>query len=175
MIAGQLLDAYRRRNYNVSDAELHYQDNRTSLTADWTIAPGLTFSNAAYRLTSKRLFKDLESYFYNPATGLIDRFDNLGIVHDQTQYGDQGSIKLSRKIGNLANDLVVGFDVNDIKLAYSNDFASVPQEDSVDPFNFNPGSFFDTQGIAPRFRTRTTEYSVFAEKGTSERMFENVR
>ena len=79
LIAGRLVDGNQRRNYNVADASLHYRDNRTSLTADWEIADGLTLNQTAYRLTSKRLFRNLESYFYNGASGQIDRFDNLGI------------------------------------------------------------------------------------------------
>ena len=163
LIDGALVKDNQRRNYNVADASLHYRDNRTTLTADWTVADGITLSNAAYRLTSKRLFKNLESYFYNDDTGLINRMDNLGIFHDQTQYGDQATIRISKPIAGLKNDLVVGFDANLIKLTYSNDFGSDPQEDAVDPFDFDPGLFYDTQGIAPRYRTRTNEYSFFAE------------
>ena len=163
LIAGQLDTANRRRNYNVADAEIHYRDNRTTLAAEWQIADGITVTNTAYRLTSKRLFKNLETYRYNAASRLIDRSDNLGIIHDQEQYGDEGAIRISRPIGGVANDLVVGFDVNLVNLTYSHDFGSLPQRDSVNPFAFNPGLFFDTQGIAPRFRSRTTEFSVFAE------------
>lgn len=163
LIDGALVKGNQRRNYNVADASLHYRDNRTTLTAEWTVAEGITLSNAAYRLTSKRLFKNLEGYFYNGGTGQIDRTDNYGIVHDQTQYGDQATIRVSRPIAGLKNDLVVGFDANLVKLTYSNDFGSDRQEDSVDPFAFDPGLFYDTQGIAPRYRTRTSEYSVFAE------------
>jgi iron complex outermembrane receptor protein len=167
LIDGELNKANRRRNYNVADASLHYRDNRTTLTAEWSPSEAISVTNTAYRLTSKRLFKNLESYFYNSDTGLVDRFDNLGIVHDQTQIGNQGSVKISTPIGGMTNDLVVGFDVNRIKLTYSNDFGSDPQEDSVDPFNPAPGLFFDTQGIAPRYKTRTSEYSFFAENRLS--------
>jgi iron complex outermembrane receptor protein len=164
LIDGRLVDANQRRNYNVADASLHYRDNRTTLTAEWRPSEAVTVSNTAYRLTSKRLFKNLESYFWNSDTGLIDRADNLGIVHDQTQLGNQGTVRLSTPLGaKLSNDLVVGFDVNRIKLTYGNDFGSDPQVDSVDPYDFDPGLFFDTQGIAPRYKTRTTEYSIFAE------------
>ena len=163
LIDGALVKGNQRRNYNVADANLHYRDNRTTLTADWTVAEGITLSNAAYRLTSKRLFKNLESYFYNSGTGQIDRMDNLGIFHDQTQYGDQATVRISKPVAGLKNDLVVGFDANLIKLTYSNDFGSDSQEDAVDPFDFDPGLFYDTQGIAPRYRTRTNEYSFFAE------------
>jgi iron complex outermembrane receptor protein len=164
LIDGRLVDANQRRNYNVADASLHYRDNRTTLTAEWRPSETVTISNSAYRLTSKRLFKNLESYFWNGTTGLIDRFDNLGIVHDQEQYGDQATVRLSTPLsGTVANDLVVGFDVNQIKLTYGNNFGSDPQEDPVDPYAFDPGLFFDTQGIAPRYKTRTFEYSFFAE------------
>lgn len=163
LIDGVLDSRNQRRNYNVADASLHYRDNRTTLTADWAMADGIALTNTAYRMTSKRLFRNLESYFYNGGTGLIDRMDNLGIGHDQTQLGNQAALRISKPIGTLKNDLVVGFDVNLIKLTYSNDFGSDPQEDSVDPFAFDPSLFFDTQGIAPRYRTRTTEYSFFLE------------
>jgi len=177
LINGKLDTRIRHRNYNVADANFHYRDNRTLLTAKWAPSDAISISNTAYRLTSKRLFKDLESYCWIGASGdcpngyngtsgtpgTIYRTDNLGIIHDQEQIGNQGSLKWSSDFGGIRNDLVVGFDVNKIKLTYSNDFGSDLQEDFVDPFNFNPGLFFDTQGIAPRYRTRTSEYSFFAE------------
>ncbi|WP_174279992.1 TonB-dependent receptor [Sphingomonas bacterium] len=178
LIDGRLDPAIRVRNYDVADADVHFRDNRTTFTTDWQVSPAFSVTNAAYRLTSKRLFKDLESYCYVAADGncpagfndgrqppgRIFRTDNLGIVHDQTQVGDQGSARLSTPLGGgLANDLVVGFDVNSIKLIYSNDFGSDTQEDTVDPRAFDPGRFLDTQGIAPRYRTRTTEYSLYGE------------
>lgn len=185
LIDGRLDRSIRERNYNVADANLHYRDNRTTLTAEWSPNTVITVSNTAYRLTSWRIFKNLESYCaissngfcrneYNgspndpdavPGTpGLIFRTDNLGIVHDQTQWGDQGSIKFATPLDDgISNTLVVGFDVNSIKLTYSNDFGSDSQLDQVDPRDFDPGLFFDTQGIAPRFRTHTNEYAFFAE------------
>ncbi|HKX79900.1 MAG TPA: TonB-dependent receptor [Novosphingobium sp.] len=164
LIDGRIDDRVRDRNFNVADAEMRFRDKRATLTATWSPIEQITFSNTAYRLTSYRRWKNLESYSYNGTTGLVDRADNLGIVHDQTQYGDQGTVKLSLPVTDgITNDLVVGFDVNLVKLTYSNDFGSDSQEDSVDPFNPVPGLFFDTQGIAPRFRTRTGEYAVFAE------------
>jgi len=177
LIDGKLDTSIRHRNYNVTDANLHYRDNRLTLTAAWAPSTAISISNTAYWLTSKRLFKNLESYCwisangdclnaYNATSGTpgtIYRTDNLGIFHDQSQVGDQGSVKWSAAFGGIRNDLVVGFDVNKINLTYSNDFGSDVQEDFVNPRAFDPGLFFDTQGIAPRYRTRTTEYSIFAE------------
>lgn len=177
LINGRLDTSIRRRNYNVADANLHYRDNRLVLTGQWTPSAAISISNTAYWLISKRLFKNLESYCwidadgdcpngYNStsgAPGTIYRTDNLGIFHDQTQIGDQGSVKWSSALAGLGNDMVIGFDVNRVKLTYSNNFSSDLQEDFVDPQAFDPGQLLDTQGIAPRFRTRTTEYSFFIE------------
>lgn len=183
LIDGRLSGRNRHRNYNVADASLHYRDNHTLLTAEWKPTDTVAIRNDAYRLTSKRLFKDLEQYCYIPASGecrnggnvgssvldpappgTVYRFGNLGILHDQTQYGDQGTVRVATPLGGrLSNDLVAGFDVNSIRLTYSNDFGSDPQEDVVDPFRFDPGRFLDTQGIAPRYKTRTHEYAIFAE------------
>jgi len=183
LIDGRLDPRMRHRNYNVADADIHFRDNRTTLTAEWTPVEGVRIHNVAYRMTSKRLWKDLESYcavgadgacpngynegsdLFDPApAGTIYRTDNLGIVHDQTQYGDQGTISVSTPLGGkVHNDLVVGFDFNTIRLTYGHDFGSDLQENVVDPYVFDPGLFFDTQGIAPRYKTRTHEYAFFAE------------
>lgn len=176
LIDGRVHDHTRHRNYNVADADIHYRDNRLTLTADWAINDRLSLTNTAYLLTSKRSWYDLESYCWIGADGecpngygggtpgMIYRTDNLGIGHDQKQYGDQASLKLSTPLGSgMTNDLVIGFDVNLIKLVYSHNFDTELQEDEVDPFRFDPGTLLDTVGVAPRYRTRTFEYSFFAE------------
>lgn len=166
----------RHENYNVGDSEMHFRDNRTTLTLDWSPNDAITINNTGYWLATKRRWRNLETYCWIGALGEcpneigsgtpgnIYRADNYGIVHDQEQWGDQATIKLSTPLGGtIHNDLVAGFDVNLIKLTYSHDFGSDYQEDEVAPRNFNPGLFLDTQGIAPRYRTRTTERSFFAE------------
>ncbi|SEN46878.1 iron complex outermembrane recepter protein [Sphingomonas gellani] len=178
LIDGRLDDDNRRRNYNTRDGFIRYRDNRTTVQADWTPRDTLTISNQAYRLTSRRSWLNLESYCWIAAEGVclngansdaatpgrILRTDMTGIVHDQTQWGDQGSVTLRTPIGEgIGNDFVAGFDVNLVKLTYSHNFGSDPQVSEVDPFDFDPGSIVDTQGIAPRYRTRTNEYAFFAE------------
>ncbi len=178
LIGGRLDDGNRRRNYNTRDGYVRFRDNRTSLQVDWTPSTALTVSNQAYRLTSKRSWLNLESYCWvatdgacpngnggGAATpGSIYRTDMTGIVHDQTQWGDQGSVTVRTPIADgLSNDIVVGLDVNLIKLTYSHNFGAASQVSEVDPYDFDPGVIVDTQGIAPRYRTRTTEYAMFAE------------
>lgn len=178
LINGRIDKGTIGRNYNVADAYIRYRDNRTTLQMDWTPSDAISVTNQAYRLTSRRFWRDLESYCWvgadgncpngyngSPATpGQIYRTDNLGIGHKQTQWGDQGSITVKSQLAEgIANALVGGFDVNTIRLTYAHDFGSDIQEDSVNPYSFNPGLFYDTQGVAPRYRTQTDEFAFFAE------------
>ena len=168
LIDGRLDDRNQEANYNVADARLRFRDNRGTLQVDWTPSEMLTFSNIAYRLTSDRFWRNLESYAWmapvGAGAGTIRRSDNYGIRHDQMQWGDQGSMTLKTPIsGAIGNALVLGFDANLVKFTHENDFGSDPQNDTVNPFAFDPGLFLDTQGIAPRYRTRTNEFAVFAE------------
>jgi iron complex outermembrane receptor protein len=95
---------------------------------------------------------------------MIWRGDNYGIIHDQKQYGDTATLKLTAPLGGrISNDLLNGTDLSRVKLVYSHDFGSDYQEDEVPINNFDPGLFLDTQGIAPRYHTRTTTYAFFAE------------
>ncbi|MBW6527737.1 TonB-dependent siderophore receptor [Sphingomonas sp. RHCKR7] len=168
LIDGRLDPRNRRRNYAVADADIRFRDDRQTLVAEWAVSDAVTLTNAAYRLASKRSWYDLESYAWAPAdgrpNGVIERSDNLGIVQDIAQYGDQASVKLSTPLrGGLANDLVLGAEVNRVNLRYSNNFAVADQADTVDPFTFAPGMLEDRAATLPRYRTTTTEWSIFGE------------
>ncbi|MBB3472095.1 TonB-dependent siderophore receptor [Sphingomonas sp. BK345] len=168
LIDGRFDPRNRRRNYNVADADIRFRDDRQTLVAEWKVSDAVTLTNAAYRLASKRSWYDLESYAWAPAAGrpngVIERSDNLGIVQDIAQYGDQASVKLSAPLGGgLANDLVLGAEVNRVNLRYSNNFAVADQADAVDPFDFAPGTLEDRAATLPRYRTITTEWSIFGE------------
>ena len=172
------------RNYNVGDARQWSKDNRTTLDLTWNPAAAITVRNVTYRLSSKRFWSNLESYCFTSADGfcpngyngaaadgdepgppnMVFRTDNYGIIHDQVQWGDVGSITLKTPVGRgISNDLVLGFEVNSIKLTYSHDFNGSVQADYVDPYNPAVGSYLVTVGITPQYRTRTNTYALFAE------------
>lgn len=176
LIDGRLDDRNKRRNYNVRDAEINYRDDRQSAVLEWSPAEGVTLVNTAYRIGSRRKWYDMELYCWIGASGecpngggsgtpgQIFRNSNLGIVQNNEQYGDQGTVTIKTPIGaTMANDMVVGFDVNHIKLRYLNNFQAADQVDEVDPFSFDPGLLENRADTLPRYRTRTSEWSIFAE------------
>ncbi len=175
LIDGRLDLRLRDRNYNVGDGRMRFRDDRASIRIDWTPSASISLSNIAYVLTSDRFWRNLESYCWVASNGVcadgstgtpgtIRRSSNYGIRHDLTQWGDQASaIWRTGLAPGITNALVVGVDANLVRFTHENDFGSVEQVDAVDPFAFDPGRFLDTQGIAPRYRTRTTALAVFAE------------
>ncbi|MBB4640397.1 TonB-dependent receptor [Rhizorhapis suberifaciens] len=167
LIDGRLDDRNKRSNYNVANAAIRYKDNRTTVKIEWIPNDTITVRNTSYRLTTDRRWRNLESYFWNGVSGKVDRFDFFGIDHDQTQVGNQGDVTIRSNWGVLKNELLVGFDVNNIKFRHSNDFdsGSPPSgfAEPVDPFSFDPGLYYNTFGVRPQYRTRTRQYSLFAE------------
>jgi iron complex outermembrane receptor protein len=176
LIDSRLDTSIRHNNYNVGDAYMLFRDNRLALDAEWTISEALRFRNTAYFIDSHRQWRDLESYCwvgpsgdcpnaYGYGTpGTIWRGDNYGIAHDQKQYGDTATLKLTSPLGgSMSNDLVVGLDLSRTKLVYSHDFDTDYQEDNVPINGFDPGLFLDTTGIKPHYRTRVDTIAVFGE------------
>lgn len=164
LLGGVLDQRNRDLNYNVRDSQLSYEDNWLRLKAEWEAGGGISVENQVYRITTDRTFRNLEGYAYggSGATPRVDRFDYIGIRHQQRQIGDQGSVTLHSNLGQLKNDLVLGFDVNSIRFTHSNN-SPYPGGDDVDAFNFAPGFFFYGPGIIPRYRTKTLQYALFAE------------
>lgn len=161
---GTTLDtSIRERNYNVADAILEFEDNRTQLNLDWKASDSLSFNATGFHLTSRRHWENLESYFYDTAAGEVLRADHLAIVHDAEQTGGQAHVRLDTPLGTrLSNQLVVGGDLNVFELEYShNGFPSSP--DAVDPQNFDPGRFDEGDGLKPRYRARTETWAIYAE------------
>jgi iron complex outermembrane receptor protein len=166
LIEGRFDKRLRRVNYEVGDSVIHYEDNALRLKAEWQPSDAVAVANTAYWLTTDRTWHNADTYSFNPATGLIDRSGYFGGHHDQSQYGDTGSITLKTRPGGLENDIVVGFDVNFIRFKHSNNFTYIDTYSTTSTLpllDFDPGLFVDPPFIVPAYRTETRQYALFAE------------
>ena len=161
---GTTLDtSIREENYDYRDGVIDYRDNRSQLSLEWSPASGLRVTSGSYVLDSLRRWETLEAYFYDTQAGVVERSANTGLVHDVHQIGNQTSLSYNAPLAaGVANQLVVGFEINRIKLDYSHNFAD-EYSDVVDPFEFDPGLFLNTVGIRPRYKTRTDIFALFLE------------
>jgi len=166
LINGRLEESLRFKNYNVSDSHIRYQDSWNQVKTDWQVADGISIHNTLYYLNSKRHWKDVESYAYNPATGLINRTSYIEIFHDQQQVGDRMDATFRGHVFGMANEFLAGFDVNNISFTHTNN-SPYGGASSVNPYNFDPGLFSSPNATVPGYGSVTNQYAVFAENRLS--------
>ena len=162
LVNGRLDDRNKRENYNVADARDRFRDRWTRLEAEWTPTDRLRIRNQLYSLTSRRHWRNTESYSYDASTGLVDRDDYLQIGHRQEQVGNRFDATWKDRLAGFDNTLTAGFDVNRIRFQHINDspyggFSTVPLT------GFDPGRYESPTVYSPRYQTRTTTYALFVE------------
>jgi iron complex outermembrane receptor protein len=162
LIDGRLDRSLRYRNYNVSDSDIRYRDNWTQLKAEWQPNASLSLRNTAYRLTSDRHWRNVESYAWEPQSRTIRRTSYIEIEHEQEQVGNRFDATLHHQPFGLRNELAVGFDLNRIDFTHINN-APYGGTSFVDPYAPSPGLFINMAGTSPRMRSWTRQYALFAE------------
>jgi iron complex outermembrane receptor protein len=162
LIDGRLSSQTLRQNYDLDDSEIKYRDKWTRLDAQWTPNAAVTVRNQLYRLESKRHWRNSETYTFNATTRRVTRGDYLEIGHDQEQIGSRTDATFRHKLFGLANQVLVGFDVNRIDFTHSND-SPYGGRSVVDPFVFTPGNYASPVAYTPRYRTKTDTYAFFTE------------
>ncbi|RQO55832.1 TonB-dependent siderophore receptor [Variovorax sp. KBW07] len=162
LIDGRLTSQTLRQNYNVDDAELKYNDKWTRLDAQWTPNSAITVRNQLYRLESKRHWRNSETYTFNATTRRVTRGDYLEIGHDQEQIGNRTDATFRHSMFGMANQVLVGFDVNRIDFLGLSD-SPYGGRSVIDPFVFQPGYYASPVAYLPRYKTKTSTYAFFAE------------
>ncbi|MDN4057527.1 TonB-dependent receptor [Massilia sp. YIM B02769] len=152
----------RRISFNVDDALVRYNDRIGRLRLDYRAAPGVRLRNESYYLTSKRHWRNAETYTLNAAGTMVNRGDYLEILHDQEQYGNRFDAVVDGRIGGLANRVVVGFDWYRTRLVHSNN-APYGGASTVDPYDFAPGLFVSPVPTIPGRRAELETRALYAE------------
>lgn len=127
-----------RVNYNAKEDVTNSTTYWTRARARFQTPSGILIRNDFYYTPSDREWRNAETYAFNEDTGLIDR-DRFFVSHHVTLVGNRVEASVQRPVGQFANRLLAGLDVNSLY------FARVPffrgGVDSVDPFNPVPGVF----------------------------------
>lgn len=164
LVNGQQLEALRKKNYNVSDSKIQYDDRWTELSAEWTPNADTTVRSKLYYIDSKRQWRNAENYVYDSTSGKIVRSGDTGIMHDQTQIGNTTDATFRGKLFGLKNQVSIGFDVSSSSFQRtSNSLPSSPNPAVVDPYNPIAGYYVSAADYIPRYRNKADQYSVFAE------------
>ena len=171
LVAGRVPRAFRDRNFNVADSEIRFRDNWTVLKAEWSPSADVTLRSISYRMTSDRRYRNAEGSAFLPAGGLVRRSLFAEIRHDQEQVGTRLDATLRGEAFGLPSQSVIGVDANRIRYRHINN-QPYGGTDTIDPFAFVPGRFFNLAGTVPGYETNIDQAALFAENrlGLSEKL-----
>ncbi|MGB9090115.1 MAG: TonB-dependent receptor [Pseudomonas farsensis] len=164
LIDGHYRESLRDHNYNVANAELHYNDQSTRLVTDWVISDTLTASNQLYYLKAQRRWRNAESYTWQPGN-LIERSSFISIKQTQEQIGDRQSFTLQHPLFGLDSQTVVGADYNSIRFLRKHDFGNT-LADTVPVAGSGGGSYISDDPFRSREANQARQFSLFAENRT---------
>lgn len=159
---GRIDESLRDFNYNVSDADINYEDLATRFGVRFDVSDNVTLSNTAYYLDTDRRWYNLEEYYLDDATNLVDRFFYLEILHHQKQKGDHFDATIKQQFGASSNTIVVGFDWNQVDFQHVNN-SPYGGSSTIPVRGFDPGRFINLAGTFPKYETDTEQYAVFFE------------
>jgi len=150
----------KKNNYNVADSLITFRDSWTQFKTEWTPHAGLSVRNVAYRLDSRREFRNAENYFWDSGADLVFR-EGLHIRQKQEQIGNRLDATLRTEWLGTKNQTVVGFDINRGKFGIADYFTSAITP--VDPLNPEPGNFPNPNLLNPNFDSTLDQKSLFLE------------
>jgi len=158
------VDGLRYINYNVADARLNFTDNWTNLETLWTPSPALSVHNNTFVMYHDRIYRDVPTYAYVPATNQVRRtqFRDINDTYE-TQYGDTGYLKYSGRLFGRKNDVLVGLDLN--RNYYKRNDNVRGGTSLVNATDFNPGNYLDFYNMEskPFYRIHVNQIAGYAE------------
>ncbi|HAK93089.1 TonB-dependent receptor [Massilia timonae] len=159
LVNGGLAERLRDQNYNAGDAVLRFVDDKAVAGLHWQAAPNLEISNELAYFTSRRDWRNIESYAYDAMRDVVERSDYIGIRHDQEQTAN----RLEARWKTGANQVVAGWEASTINFRHINN-SPYGGASTVAPTGFDPGSFWDTPDpFRPNFATDTTTHAFYLE------------
>lgn len=163
LVNGHYRESLRQSNYDVDDAEVHYNDQITRLVSDWRINDALSASNQLYYIKSRRTWRNAESYRWQPGGWLL-RSDYWHIKHNEEQVGDRQSFTFDHHLFGLDSRTVLGADYNSIRFVRAHDFDNVYSERI--PLRGATGNYHSSDRYRPRELNQARQFSLFAENNT---------
>lgn len=161
-VNGAFREEVRTKNYNVTDAVLHFKDTWTQLKWKWQPSDSVSVDSTGYYLTSPKHWRNAEGMIWNTTTNRITLGSFLEIIDDSVQMGNRSSLRHKSRIGGRANDFVGGVEVNRQRHERAD---SSPNTGSATVDVFNPVliPFINPNGTFPKRDTRLSQYALFTE------------
>ncbi len=162
LVNGALDARFKATSFNIADPIVKFDDQWLRAKVEYQATDSVKLRNETYRLTSKRHYRNTESYTYSATTGLVTRGNYLEILHDLSQFGNRFDATFDGLLGSMKNRFLVGFDVSRVDMMHTNN-SPYPGASTVDPFNVASGVFLSTVATTPRSQIYQHSRAFFAE------------
>lgn len=157
---GTVDEAIRRTNYNVSDADIEYEDSWTQAKVQWQPSANARFRSGFQFLDTNRHWRNVENYSIDGRD--VFRETYIEILHRQNQYGSRSDGMFAGTIAGRPNTLNGGFDYNFVRFEHVNN-SPYGGSSTVSLNNPTPGLFLNVAGTFPKYRTGTHRVAGFVE------------
>lgn len=157
LIGGRLDTSIRERNYNVGDANIHYQDNRALARATWQATPALSLRYEFSVFDINREWRNAENYSASATT--VERSSYLHILHDQNQTNHR--LEATHKAAK--NQVIVGWEFSAIDFANIANSGNGATTSTVPLRSFDPGLFSSITPTIPRLQTRALAQAFYID------------
>jgi iron complex outermembrane receptor protein len=162
LVNGGLSRALRDQNYDVSDADIHFVDDKALARLTWRYSSALTISNELAYMKARRNWRNAEYYHYDATANVVERSDYIAIHHDQEQTGN----RLEARWNDGANRVAAGWEVAVINFLHTNN-SPYGGSSTVAPTGFDPGVFDSPDPLLPNFSTHTVTNAFYVEDAYS--------
>ncbi|MFN5348551.1 MAG: TonB-dependent receptor [Polaromonas sp.] len=162
LVAGALDARLKKISFNIAEPIVKFDDQWLRARVEYQVTDSIKLRNETYQLTSKRQWRNSESYTFVPATGRVTRGSYLEILHDLKQTGNRFDATFDGTLAGMKNRLVAGFEVSKVDMTHINN-APFPGSSSGNPFNFSAGPFLSTVATTPRSQIKQNSTAFFAE------------
>ncbi|MYN26067.1 TonB-dependent receptor [Duganella levis] len=162
LVNGGLSRALRNQNYDVSDADIHFVDDKALARLNWRYSPALIISNELAYMKARRNWRNAEYYHYDATANVVERSDYIAIHHDQEQTGN----RLEARWNDGANRVAAGWEAAVINFLHTNN-SPYGGSSTVAPTGFDPGVFDSPDPMLPNFSTHTVTNAFYVEDAYS--------
>ena len=158
VVDGKIVSSLRDRNFNFLDSDVHYQDERYKIKAEWTPQAGVLLRNEVYHLKADRHWKNIEAYAYDASAAVMNRSDYLEIGHDLEQTGNRLGAVLQAGVHELA----LGWDVSEAKFTSRNN-SPYGGQSQVPVQGGSNGYWSSAEPYSPRWSSRIKQHAFYLE------------
>jgi iron complex outermembrane recepter protein len=136
----------RFANYNVGNGVYEQRVTWLRSITDYKLGDNTSLRNTLYHYDGQRDYRNLEVYKYNATNTTVSRSSPYMQRHDQELNGNRIELLHNSTLFGMKSDWAFGADysVNQQTIFPTSSSATF---DVVDPYSFDPGSFYDIPGM----------------------------